>query len=282
MSLSRPASAVAVTWPRSLRATRRREGASRLPLAVAVGVISILCFLGVWEALTRFGVLDRSVLAPPSLVARNLLRLAESGALGRDTLASSVRVLVGFSLSALIAVPLGVVLGGSPVLKAIFDPIVSIIRPLPSLSWIPLAMIWFGIGEGEKYSIVFMGTFAPLLVFVIDATRRVDAILVKAARNLGASRRQILWEVMMPGALPGILSALKVTLAISWACIISAEMVGSSDGLGFLIWNAKDWGNIAQVIAGMLTISATVVVLDAIFAGVQARLLPWLRSERRP
>src|SRR6185437_12916621 len=119
----------------------------------------------------------------------------------------------------------------------------------------------------------------PLLVFVVDATHRVDPIFIKAARNLGASRGRVLWEVLVPGALPSILSALKVTLAISWACIISAEMVGATEGLGFLIWNAKDWGNIAQVIVGMLTISATVVVLDMALTRLQAQLLPWLRNE---
>jgi taurine transport system permease protein len=237
--------------------------------ALAVGSISIVCFLALWETLTRVGLIDRSILPPPSMVLRQFLRQMEGG----------VRVLVGFSLSAAIAVPLGILLGTSPPLKAAFDPVLSIIRPLPSLSWIPLSMIWFGIDEAEKYSIVFMGTFAPLLVFVTDAARRVDPIFLKAARNLGASRLQLLWEVVVPAALPSILSALKVTLAISWACVISAEMVGATNGLGFLIWNAKDWGNIAQVIVGMLSISAAVVVLDALLRGVERRLLPWLRGE---
>jgi taurine transport system permease protein len=127
-----------------------------------------------------------------------------------------------------------------------------------------------------------MGTFAPLLVFVTDATLRVDGLLVKAARNLGASKLRVTWEVLLPAALPSILSGLKVTLAIAWACIISAEMVGAPDGLGFLIWNGKDWGNISQVIVGMLTISLAVVVLDTIFGILQQRLLPWLRRERNP
>jgi|SRR5579883_2857061 len=257
---------------------RRMARRKRLS-ALAVGTVSIVSFLALWETLTRIGLIDRSILPPPSMVLRQLLRQIEGGALAADALASGTRVLVGFSLSAAVAVPLGIVLGTSPSLKAAFDPVLSIIRPLPSLSWIPLSMIWFGIDEAEKYSIVFMGTFAPLLVFVTDAARRVDPIFLKAARNLGASRLQLLWEVVVPAALPSILSALKVTLAISWACVISAEMVGATNGLGFLIWNAKDWGNIAQVIVGMLSISAAVVVLDSLLRGVERRLLPWLRGE---
>lgn len=257
------------------RKVRRRKRA----VATLVGTVSIVAFLAFWEALTRVGLIDRSILPPPSAVALQFVRQIGDGVLGADILSSAGRVLMGFGLSACIAVPLGLLLGSSPALKAAFDPIISIIRPLPSLSWIPLSMMWFGIDEGQKYSIVFMGTFAPLLVFVTDAARRVDSIFLKAARNLGATRAQLLWEVVVPGALPGVLTGLKVTLAISWACVISAEMVGASDGLGFFIWNAKDWGNISQVIMGMLSISAVVVVLDAALAGIERRLLPWLRSE---
>src|SRR6185437_9112296 len=178
---------------------------------------------------------------------------------------SAIRVLVGFLLSAAVGVPLGILLGSSEALRWVVGPLVSVIRPLPSLSWIPLSLLWLGIGEPQKYAIVFMGTLAPLIVFVTDATLRVDSVFVKAARNLGASRLQVMTEVILPGALPSIMSGLKVTLALAWTCIISAEMVGAQRGLGFLIWNAKDWGNIGQVMVGMLMISATVLFLDAVF-----------------
>jgi taurine transport system permease protein len=141
--------------------------------------------------------------------------------------------------------------------------------------------MWLGIGESQKYAIVFMGTLAPTLIFVIDATQRVEPVLIRAARNLGASQVRVLWEVILPGALPSILSALKVTLALAWACIISAEMVGATSGLGFLIWNAKDWANISQVIVGMLTISLSVLVLDIAHRAVVRLLTPWRRGERK-
>ncbi|NIR89353.1 MAG: ABC transporter permease [Gammaproteobacteria bacterium] len=233
--------------------------------------------LTAWETLTRVGLIDRAILASPSMVAGALWKLIANGTLFDYMLISAQRVLAGFFLSAAAAIPLGILLGASRVLKAMLDPVISIIRPLPSLSWIPLSMLWFGIGETQKYSIVFMGTFAPLLVFVTDATLRVDRTLIKAAQNLGASRLKVMWEVLLPGAMPSIVSGLKVTLAIAWACIISAEMVGATDGLGFLIWNAKDWGNISQVITGMLAISATILFLDALFLRFQYRLFPWLR-----
>lgn len=248
----------------------------------AISVASILVFVALWEALTAFRVIDPAFFPPPSRVTREGLKLLQSGTIFHDIWMSSRRVLIGFTLSGLVAVPLGIAIGSSRVLRAVFDPIISVIRPLPSLSWIPLSMLWLGIGENQKYAIVFMGTLAPLLIYVIDATMQVDPVLVKAAQNLGASRLQIMREVTLPGALPSILSGLKVALALAWTCIISAEMVGAADGLGFLIWNAKDWANMAQVIIGMMGISITVLLLDSAFRGVESHLIPWQRQLRKP
>ncbi|NIR89355.1 MAG: ABC transporter permease [Gammaproteobacteria bacterium] len=236
-------------------------------------------FIGLWELAAVTGAVDAQFFPPPSHVAGDFVTLLQAGSLLSDILISSWRVLVGFALSAAVGIPLGILLGSSQALRWIVGPVISIIRPLPSLSWIPLSLLWLGIGETQKYAIVFMGTLAPLVVFVTDATLRVDEILLKAARNLGASSRQIMVEVVLPGALPSILSGLKVTLALAWTCIISAEMVGAMKGLGYLIWNAKDWGNTGQVIIGMLMISATVLVMDTIFRLIEAALLPWRRGE---
>lgn len=249
--------------------------------AIVVGTLSVITFLVVWQGLVSTGLVHKAFLGSPETVANAAWKLISDGALYKHTTASAGRVLMGFALSSTAAIILGLAMGVWRSLKAVFDPIVSLIRPLPSLSWIPLSMMWLGIGEEQKYAIVFMGTLAPTLVFVVDATRRVDPLLIRAARNLGANQVRVLWEVILPGALPSILSALKVTMALAWACIISAEMVGATRGLGFLIWNAKDWANIAQVIVGMLAISITVLALDIIYRLVERRLTPWRRNERR-
>src|SRR5207248_10681017 len=117
---------------------------------------------------------------------------------------STRRVPLGFALSSLPAVPLRVIIGTSRLAKALSDPVISIIRPLPSLSWIPLSILWFGIGEEQKYAIVFMGTFASALLYVMESTRRVDPLLIKAAQNLGATRLDVLREVILPGSLSEI------------------------------------------------------------------------------
>jgi taurine transport system permease protein len=247
----------------------------------AISVVSAGAFIGLWEYLASIRAIDPEFFPPPSHVWGELIKLLSDGTLLIYIMESARRVLLGFVLSTAVGIPLGILLGTFLPFRWIVQPMISIIRPLPSLAWIPLSLLWLGIGESQKYAIVFMGTLAPLVVFVTDATLRVEPIYVLAAQNLGASRWRIMWEVVLPSALPSIVSALKVTLALAWTCIISAEMVGSKDGLGYLIWNAKDWSNVGQVIVGMLAISATVLTLDSVVRLVEHRLIPWHRHQEQ-
>ncbi len=250
---------------------------------LVAGALGLLVFLGGWELLVQGGLIDPYFLPAPSSVAQRMVQLATGpeAVLLHDVYMSASRVLTGFVLSALVGVPLGLLMGMSPKLRAALNPIVSIIRPLPALSWIPLSMLWLGIDEQQKYVIVFMGSFASVLVYTIDATLRVDKTMIMAARNLGANRLQVIRHVVLPGALPNILSGLKVVLAIAWTCVISAEMVGANSGLGFRIWTAKEWSDTGQVLVGMLSISLTVLILDVLFRGLERLLLPWQREGGR-
>lgn len=247
------------------------------------GALGLLVFLGGWELLVHSGLVDAFFLPAPSMVFARMLQLASGpdAVLWHDIRMSAERVLAGFLLSTLIGVPCGLLMGMSPTVRAALNPIVSIIRPLPALSWIPLSMLWLGIDEQQKYAIVFMGSFASVLVYTTDATLRVDHTLIAAARNLGANRLQVVRHVVLPGALPNILSGLKVVLAIAWTCVISAEMVGANSGLGFRIWTAKEWSDTGQVLVGMLSISLTVLLLDILFRGLERLLLPWQRGAHR-
>jgi taurine transport system permease protein len=249
-----------------------------------IGSAGFLAFLAIWEAVVRAGLIDPFFLPPPSLVFKRMTELATGprAVLFHDIRMSAFRVLTGFIFSAIAGVPCGLVMGISPFVRALFNPMVSIIRPLPALSWIPLSMLWLGIDEQQKYAIVFMGCFASVLVYTTDATLRVDPVLTLAARNLGAGRLQVIRHVILPGALPNILSGLKVVLAIAWTCVISAEMVGANSGLGFRIWTAKEWSDTGQVLVGMLSISLTVLVLDIVFRALERVLLPWQKQGGGP
>jgi len=197
--------------------------------------------------------------------------------IGRSTL----RILLGFAVSIVVAVPLGIMMGLFPNLRATVMPIISFLRPLPSISWVPLALIWLGAGETQKLAIVFMGSFSAALIYTIEATLKVDPNLVKAAQNLGARPAQLLWKVLLPAALPNIVSGMKVVLAIGWTCVISAEIVGTQEGLGALIWLSKETSNTAAVLVGMVSISSIVLVLDLLLSFLERRLMPWAFREER-
>ncbi|CAM5192080.1 ABC transporter permease [Oligella ureolytica] len=240
-----------------------------------ISTISIVVFVGVWELATRFGLIDPIFLPSPSAVFERATRTLENGTLIANVLASTRRVMVGFLMSVVVSIPLGLVLGSSRRACAVFDPIISLLRPLPSMSWIPLSLLWFGITETQKYSIVFMGTIAPALLYVIDATRNVDKVLILAARNMGASRFQVMWHVILPASLSQIIIGFKIILGLAWTCVISAELIAAKEGLGFMIMNGKEFFQTDTVVLGMVMISLTVLVFDAVLRRIEKRILAW-------
>ncbi|MDJ0976471.1 MAG: ABC transporter permease [Planctomycetota bacterium] len=197
--------------------------------------------------------------------------------IGRSTL----RILLGFLISASLAVPLGISMGLFPRLRAALNPIVSFLRPIPSIAWVPLALIWLGVDEVQKLFIIFMGSFAAALIYTVEATLKVDPDLIRAAENLGVRKRQLLTKVLLPAALPSILSGLKVVMAICWTCVISAEIVGTSQGLGSLIWVRKEIADTAAIMVGIVCISLVVLVLDALFTLLERKLVPWMFLRER-
>ncbi|ANY63296.1 ABC transporter permease [Comamonas aquatica] len=240
-----------------------------------LSVLSLLAFLLAWELICRLGFVAPIFLPPPSQVFARASSMTEQGTLAWHVLASARRVMVGFLAAVIVAIPLGIWLGTSRIARAIFDPVVSFLRPLPSMSWIPLSLLWFGITETQKYSIVFMGSFVPALLYVMEATRSIDPLLVRAARNLGANRWQVMREVLLPGCLPQIISGMKIILGLSWTCVISAELVAAKEGLGFMIMNGKEFFQTDTVVLGMVLISFTVLATDLVVRALERWLLDW-------
>lgn len=260
----------------------RERGGKRFGFraTLAVNVLSVLAFFALWTVATEKRWIAPIFLPSPAMVAEEAGKLVTTGELWSAILASSRRVFSGFALATAVAVPLGIVMGVWGPAKAVFDPFISLLRPLPSITWIPMTMLWLGIGESQKTAIVFLGSWIYILLSTVESTKRVDPTLIRAARNLGASDVAVMREVILPGALPGIITGLKVTLAIAWSCVLSAEMVAAQTGLGALIWIAKDWGNLPLVLVGMTGISLTVLVADALANRLERLLLPWERYRR--
>jgi taurine transport system permease protein len=244
---------------------------------LGLSVMSLIAFIAIWELVCRSGLVDPIFLPAPSKVLTRAISLWEQNLLIAHILASARRVMIGFLVAVLVAIPLGIMLGTNRIARAIFDPILSFLRPLPSMSWIPLSLLWFGITETQKYSIVFMGSFAPALLYVMEATQNIDPILIRAARNLGANRYQVMREVIFPGCMPQILSGMKVILGLSWTCVISAELVASQEGLGFMIMNGREFFQTDTVVLGMVLISFTVLITDIVFRVIERGVLAWQR-----
>ena len=238
--------------------------------------ISFAVFLALWELVPRYVIPSlRDTVPPLSVVIATFFRLAGDGTIFSDTWDSTSRVVVGFVVAAIVAVPAGVLIGVSAKVRAITAPYVAIVRPLPSVAWIPISMMLFGLSEQQKYFIIFMGSLAPVLIATIEATVTVDENLLRAARNLGASKRQVMFRVLLPAALPQILAGLKVAMAVAWTCVISAEMVGSFSGLGYRLWTSKDWNDFGIVLVCMGAIVLIVVLLDKVLNRLIKWLLPW-------
>jgi len=193
------------------------------------------------------------------------------------TLFSLLRVLCGFALSICIALPLGIVLGWSRVLREVFTPLIEVIRPIPPLAWIPLAILWFGIGLKSASFIIFLGCFFPILLSTISGVLSVDTILVDAARTLGARKRQLFTKVLLPGATPSIYTGLRIGMGIGWMTLVAAEFTGvkSGYGLGYMIMTARDIQRPDLVIAGMSTIGFIGYLLDMLLRFLEARSLHW-------
>lgn len=274
------AGALSAEGTRVRAAARAKRTRRQPPYLLVISVLSVLIFLSLWYIATERGWVSPVFLPKPGRVLAEGMSNLASGQLMMDVWMSTQRVVLGFLLAAAVAVPLGIVMAVWAPAKAAFDPFVSLLRPLPSITWIPLTMLWLGIGEGQKIAIVFMGSWIYILLYTIESTKRVDPLLIRAARNLGAGDISVMWHVILPGALPGIIAGLKVTLAISWSCVLSAEMIAAQNGLGALIWQGKDWGNLALVLVGMLCISIVVLAADKLADVLERLLLPWERHQR--
>ena len=190
--------------------------------------------------------------------------LLRSGLLVKYAVASLFRVTWGFLLAAVLALPLGLLAGWFPRAEMAVNPLVQILRPISPLAWIPLAILWFGVGDLPAIFLIFMASSFPLFVAAMTAVRSIPAVYVNAGRNFGLSTTELLWRVLWPAAMPQILVALRLTLGVAWLVVVAAEMIAVNSGLGFLIVDARNAGNRYDlVVAGMLAIGVIGLVLNA-------------------
>ena len=216
-----------------------------------------------------------SVLMPaPTTIAVTAAGLIASGELFYHMIASLKREVSAF-LFAAAAIPLGVAMGWWRQVYSQVNPIMEILRPIPPLAWIPLSILWFGLGDEQNEFIIFLGMFFPILVNTIVGVKNIDPNLVRAARSLGASEHKVLIRIVLKGALPQIITGVRIGLGVGWMALVAAELVGASSGLGFLINDARSMLRTDTITVGMLTIGLIGLLIDTAIRVLSRRLLPW-------
>jgi ABC-type nitrate/sulfonate/bicarbonate transport system permease component len=247
--------------------------------------ILLAALLVVWQLISKIWLpsIDpyMAVLMPaPSTIVVTVAGMIASGELFYNLAASLKREAMAFIFAAS-AIPLGIVMGWWRLAYDQINPIMEILRPIPPLAWIPLSILWFGIGDEQNEFIIFLGIFFPILINTIVGVKNIDPILVRAARSLGASERRLLARIVFVGALPQIITGVRIGLGVGWMALVAAELVGASSGLGFLINDARSMLRTDTIIVGMLTIGIIGLLIDTAILALGRRLLPWSPAMRK-
>ena len=249
----------------------------------AVGALAIACFLSVWFFATREGTTLGKLMPNPAEVASRLME-ATYEKIGPMTIwghmwNSMRRVLVGFCIASVSGILLGLAMGWNRTCEAIFRPIFELLRPIPPLAWISLAIVWFGLGEGGKYFIIFVSGFSNVTINVYTGAKAVDPELIGAAKMLGCSNRRIFTSIVLPSSVPYIFTGLQIAISSSWAAVVAAEMVRSTTGIGWLITAGQSIGDMGQVMVGIIVIGVVGFLLATIMRGVESKLCAWSRVQ---
>ena len=263
--------------------------------AIAEGAVIPLAILLVWATVCALGLIDPLKLPSPLAVFVRFWRyiLPEaafnpaspfslawlvSGEFFRDAAGSLYRIVAGFLVGAGLAFPLGLTMGNSPLVYRMMNPLLQVLRPIPPIAYIPLSMNWFGLGNPPAIFLIALGAFFPVLINTIDGVRTVDSIYLRAARNLGASQLTIFRRVIMPAAMPHILSGVRIGIGTAFIVVIVAEMIAVNNGLGFRILESREGFWTDKIIAGMFAIGFVGFAIDTVFDRLNRHLLRWHRG----
>jgi ABC-type nitrate/sulfonate/bicarbonate transport system permease component len=245
-------------------------------------ILPPLFFLLIWQALSALEWIPSYKLPSPLQIVGGLKELIVVGLppghpLHLHLLFSLYRVGLGFALAALVAVPLGLSLGWWRRWRRIVSPLLEVIRPIPPLAWIPIAILWFGIGIQSAAFIIFLGAFFPILLNTVSGVLSINPTLIEAARTLQAKERDIFLKVLWPGAIPSIFVGLRIGMGIGWMTLVAAEFTGVREGygLGYMIMTARDIQRADEIVAGMLIIGLIGMLIDWVIRIIERRIVRW-------
>ncbi len=247
---------------------------------VVLGISFFVLFVAVWAAATFGGFVSKTFLADPLQMVNSGYTLLTEMGFAHDIGMTVWRVLGGFLIAAALALPLGVLMGAYKPIEAFFEPFVSFARYLPASAFIPLLILWVGIGEAQKLSVIFIGSFFQLVLMIAVTVGNTRRDLVEAAYTLGSSDASLVKRVLIPGAAPEIAETLRMVLGWAWTYVIVAELIGASSGIGHMITDSQALLATDQIIFGIIVIGLIGLVSDLLFKWANRRLFPWAQLGR--
>ncbi len=242
----------------------------------------LILLILIWQGLCSFNLIPRYKLSSPVEIVLGLVELIKIGVppghlLHHHVLYSLYRVALGYGVAALLAIPLGLLMGWFPRLRRMISPIIEVVRPIPPLAWIPIAIVWFGIGIKSAAFIIFLGAFFPILLNTVAGVLSINPILIEAARTLQAKEKDIFYKVLLPGSVPNIFVGMRIGLGVGWMTLVAAEFTGVREGfgLGYMIMTARDIQRPDEILAGMLVIGLIGLLINAGLKVIESRALRW-------
>lgn len=254
---------------------------TKVKYAFLYPLISFSAIALIWELVARVSGWSAQVFPSPVMVFKAFSELAESGVLFNHAVASLFRVTAGFYLAALLAVPLGILVAQHKVVKSLIDPVVQFLRPISPLAWIPLAMLWFGIGDLPAIFLIFLSSFFPLMVATVIAVESINPIYFQVAANFNYSRLEVIKNIVIPAIIPDVTTAFRLTLAVAWLVVVAAEMIAVQSGLGYLILDSRNALRMDYVMVGMIVIGFIGLTLDLVMQQIaKIEYTQWKKTAR--
>ncbi len=240
-----------------------------LPFILPILIITI------WQLASNLDWLQASILPSPLVIAQTLLDLFKSGELLKNIAVSLLRVMEGFAIGAGLGLVAGFIIGLSPSMERLLSLITGLLRPIPTIAWIPALILWMGIGESSKITVIAVGSFWPVPLNAIQGVRSTDPKYLEVARILEKDRITLLTKVIIPSALPSLFTGLRVGMGIAWASVVGAELIAASSGIGFMIMYAREVSQPDVMLVGVAAIGLTGLLIDFLLLQLQRRLLKW-------
>lgn len=258
---------------------RKTVEAHRAKMDMYYKIFSLLFFFGLWQLISYLNSLNEwfnpVFLPSPAMVIETAYDYIIDGTLIGHIGMSFYRMIVGFVIGVVIAVALGILIATKRGFDNIFSPILNLVGPIPVFAFLPMFLIWFGIGESSKIALIAYATFVPLITYVIDGIKNTDPVLIRSARSLGATPFQVFTKVIFKSAMPHIFAGMKISLALTFSALVVAEMMGASEGLGYIIVNAKNWFKMADMFLAATLIGLEYTFFYGILTLIEKRLFRW-------